>query len=123
MKKLLVVEDEFFVRSMAEIYIEDFGYTASYAEDVTSAHAMMNSDEPFDLLFTDIRLNADIHGGFEIAREAVKHRPGLRVLYTTGGTVTDEMTAMFVQDGGFLQKPYSQSDLQASLKEMLWAVA
>jgi hypothetical protein len=57
------------------------------------------------LLFTDIGLFEARHGGLDLAQEAVRTRPGLRALYSTGQGVTDGMRALFVENSGFLPKP------------------
>lgn len=49
--------------------------------------------------------------GLELARRAVELRPGLHVLYTTGGGRTDGMVALFVAGGTFLPKPYTRDQL------------
>jgi DNA-binding NtrC family response regulator len=71
-----------------------------------------------DLLFTDINM-PDGPDGVELARNAVELRPGLRVLYTTGGSRTDGMTALFIEGSGFLQKPYTRERLIETLGTLL----
>ncbi len=61
----------------------------------------------------------DIADGVELARSAVELRPGLRVLYTTGGARTDGMTALFIEGAGFLQKPYTRERLIETLETLL----
>jgi hypothetical protein len=39
--------------------------------------------------------------GLELAQEALTIRPKLKVLYTTGGDVTDGMKALFVEGSAF----------------------
>jgi hypothetical protein len=41
------------------------------------------------------------------------------VLYTTGNTINDTAKALFVEGGHFLQKPYTQLQLQSSVAELL----
>jgi len=74
-----------------------------------------------DLLFTDINMPDGPNGldGLELARTAIELRPGLRVLYTTGGAITEGMTARFVDGGRFLQKPYTQERLIKALGALL----
>ena len=64
-------------------------------------------------LFTDISMPDGPDGvdGLELARRAVELRPDLRVIYTTGGALTDGMTALFVEGGTFLRKPYTRAEL------------
>lgn len=53
--------------------------------------------------------------------DAIKLRPQLRVLYTTGNSLTDEMRELFVVGTHFLGKPYTQQQLQDSVNGMLAA--
>jgi hypothetical protein len=40
----------------------------------------------------------------------------LRVIYTTGGGLTDGMTALFVDGGTFLPKPFTREQLIAAIR-------
>ena len=83
--------------------------------------ALLRSPQHIDGLFTDIYLKSAVLGGCELAREAVKLRPGLRVLYTTGNFVTEQMKALFVAGSECLGKPYTPNQLQSSVEHMLAA--
>jgi CheY-like chemotaxis protein len=110
---VLVVEDEPTVRALAESIIEALGYMILSAANAREAIALLEQDEPIDILFTDINLpdGPDAIDGLELARKAVEFRPGLRVIYTTGEGRTDGMTALFVEDATFLPKPYTAKQL------------
>jgi len=60
------------------------------------ALALLHQSPAVDLLFTDLDLKGDTHAGIELAKAAVKLRPQLHVLYTTGRAITDGMKARFV---------------------------
>jgi CheY-like chemotaxis protein len=121
MAVILLVEDDFFIRELAELIIEDLGYETFSASGVDEALLLLNSTQHVDALIADVRLKTEALGGFEIARLAVKRRPKLRVLYTTGNSITDEMTALAVEGAHFLRKPYTQSQLQQSIEKLLAA--
>lgn len=121
MAVILIVEDDVFIRHSAETVIQDWGYQTLAAGDVGEALAILRSAQPIDGLFTDIYLKKEMLGGCDLAREAIKLRPGLRVLYTTGNIVTDTMNAMFVEGMHCLRKPYADHQLRASLEGMLAA--
>jgi CheY-like chemotaxis protein len=110
---VLVVEDEPTVRALAESIIEALGYMILSAANAREAIALLEQDEPIDILFTDINLpdGPDAIDGLELARKAVELRPSLRVIYTTGHGQTDGMTALFVDDATFLPKPYTVKQL------------
>ncbi len=59
--------------------------------------------------------------GCELAQQAIKLRPGLRVLYTTGNRVTNTLQALFLQGAQCLRKPYTQYQLQDCFTALLAA--
>ena len=119
MATILIVEDEVFIRGTAEYTIEDLGHDTLIACDVTEALSHLKSTSGIDALFVDMRLFTEALAGYEIANEAIRLRPGLRVLYTSGSTLTDDMTRRFVSGGRFLQKPYSLAQLESSVGALL----
>jgi DNA-binding NtrC family response regulator len=112
---ILVVEDEVQVLILAESYLEEHGHKTLSAATVTQATAIIEDDQPLDLLFTDIGLGDDLQAGLELARAAVERRPRLKVLYATGQTITDGMKALFVEGSTVLAKPYTVDELLTSL--------
>ena len=116
---VLVVEDEPTVRALAESIIEALGYLILSAANATEAIALLEHDEPIDILFTDINLpdGPDAIDGLELSRKAVELRPSLRVIYTTGGGRADGMTALFVDDATFLPKPYTVKQLTETVQD------
>lgn len=121
MAVILIVEDDVFIRAIAEMTIQDWGHDTLAAGDVDEALALLRSPHHIDALFTDIYLKKAILGGCELAQEAVTLRPELRVLYTTGNSATDQMKALFVDGRHFLPKPYTDDQLHASVQELLAA--
>lgn len=121
MAVILIVEDELFTRELAGMFIQDWGHSTLFARNVDEALHLLNSDQPIDVLFTDIYLETAILGGCDLAQQAMKLRPDLRVLYTTGNSVTNELTALFVSGSRFLGKPYTPHQLHLSVDGLLTA--
>jgi CheY-like chemotaxis protein len=121
MAVILIVEDDVFTRDMAEMMIQDWGHQTLLASDVDEALSLLRSPQHIDALFTDIYLKTAVLGGCDLARQAIELRPELRVLYTTGNTVTDKMKALFVKGTLCLVKPYAEQQLQASVEHLLAA--
>lgn len=119
MAVILVVEDEVFIRQAAEWVIEDLGHTPLMAEDLASALLHLSTTQHIDALFVDIRLKKLAFGGYDIANQAIGIRPELRVLYTSGSPLTDDMSDLFVGGGQFIQKPYSPAQLEFSVGKLL----
>ena len=119
MAVILIVEDDVFIREIAELMIQDWRHQTLAASDVDEALAILRSPQHIDALFTDIYLKTLVHGGCDLALQAIALRPGLRVLYTTGNSMSDKMKALFVEGAYFLRKPYAQYQLQNSVEELL----
>ena len=119
MAVILIVEDDVFIREIAEMMMRDWGNQTLSASDMDEALVLLRSTQRIDALFTDIYLKTAVLGGFELAQQAVKLRPELRVLYTTGNSVTEEMKALFIEGTQFLGKPYAEDQLHASVDAML----
>lgn len=115
MAVVLLVEDEDQVRVLAESYLEEQGHTVLTAASKEGALAVLQADQPIDVLFTDLGLKEDIDGGLELAKRAVETLPKLKVLYTTGRPVTDGTRARFVEGSAYLQKPYTVEQLITAL--------
>ena len=117
----LIVEDDVFIREIAELMIQGWGHQTLTASDVDEALSILHSAQPIDALFTDIYLKSAVHGGCELAHQAIALRPKLRVLYTTGNFITEKMKALLIQGTHFLRKPYTQHQLKNSVEDMLAA--
>jgi DNA-binding NtrC family response regulator len=118
---ILIVEDDVFIREIAEMMIQDWGHQTLAASDVDEALIFLRSPQHIDALFTDIYLKALVHGGCDLAHQAIALRPKLRVLYTTGNSITEKMKALLIQGTHFLRKPYTQHQLKNSVEDMLAA--
>jgi DNA-binding NtrC family response regulator len=118
---ILIVEDDVFIREVADMMIQDWGHQTLTASDVDEALIFLRSPQHIDALFTDIYLKASVHGGCDLACQAIALRPKLRVLYTTGNSLTDKMKALLIEGTHFLRKPYTQHQLHDSVTEMLAA--
>jgi CheY-like chemotaxis protein len=115
MATILIVEDDPFIRDTADFTIADLGHDTLLAGDVAEALSHLTSSQPIDALFVDMRLSEKALAGYEIANEAIRLRPDVRILYTSGSPLTDDMTDHFVSGGKFLQKPYSPAQLEFSV--------
>jgi CheY-like chemotaxis protein len=118
---ILIVEDDVFIREIAKLMVEGLGHNTLSASDLDEALLVLRSPQHIDALITDIRLKTAVLGGCELAHQAIKLRPKLRVLYTTGNSITDKMTAQFVKGARSLEKPYTQHQLQNTVEELLAA--
>jgi len=121
MAVILIVEDDALMCELVEMLIQGWGYHTLSANDKDEALSLLRSSQSIDALFTDIYLKTEVLGGCELVRQAITLRPKLRVLYTTGNSLTNELRAQFVEGTNCLSKPYSQRQLQKSLEDLLAA--
>ena len=118
MAVILLVEDDVFIRELAEEIIQEFGHQTHSASDMDEALLFLRSGQHVDALIADIRLGTDSLGGLELARQAITLRPQLRVLYTSGSSI-NAFADLFVDGAHFLRKPYTHSQLQHSVETLL----
>jgi two-component system, cell cycle sensor histidine kinase and response regulator CckA len=113
---LLFVEDEEPVRSVVTQALGRLGYRVLPARD--GAHALSIAEShagAIDLLVTDLVMpHMD---GREVARRVAAVRPGIRVVYASG--YSDVALEGLEPGSGFLQKPYTPSELAAYVGEVL----
>lgn len=82
--RLLLVDDEVLLLLEAAEIIRDFGYDVCEASSGAEALAMIDPDNPVDLLLTDVQMPG--MNGFELASAARAVLPDLKVLYFSGYT-------------------------------------
>ncbi|WP_044586520.1 ATP-binding protein [Bradyrhizobium sp. LTSPM299] len=116
---VLVVEDDRLVRSYVLTQIESLGYTTLSASNGPEALAVLESGAPVDLLFTDV-IMPGLMNGRDLATEAERRRPDLRVLFTSGYTENAIDHDGKLDEGIlFLAKPYSRAELARMLRVAL----
>jgi CheY-like chemotaxis protein len=115
---VLVVEDEPRIREIATEALRELGYGVFHASSAASALKFLQSRRDIALLFTDIVM-PDLNGR-QLAEEALKLHPDIRVLFTTGYT-RNAVVHNGVLDPGvnFLAKPYTLDQLARKIREVL----
>jgi DNA-binding NtrC family response regulator len=106
MATVLIVEDQAQILALVQSLLEEEGHKIFTAPNVDDAVVILAGPEPVDALLVDIILNQDVQAGIELAKQAVALRPGLKVVYSTGVTLTDRVRALLVPGAGVLEKPY-----------------
>ena len=109
-----MVEDDPGVLALTIEMLSGLGYGVLTASNAAQALRHLNSDEPIDLLFTDVVMPGGMNG-VHLAKAAREKRPGIRILLTSGypGTCVDD------HELPLLDKPYAPSTLAAVLRELL----
>ena len=115
MAVVLIVEDEIQVLVLTESCLQELSHKTLSAATAAEALAIIETEQAIDVLFIDIGLHSDLQAGLELAKKAAQSRPGLKVLYATGQPVTDGTKVLMVEGSAILVKPYTVSQVEASL--------
>jgi PAS domain S-box-containing protein len=117
-ERVLLVEDDDLVRSYSESQLRQLGYAVVAVNDGQSALEALKRDA-FDLLFTDVVLPGGLNGR-QLADQARKLHPQLKVLYTSGYTADAIVHNGHLGPGvNLISKPYRQQDLAFKLRRVL----
>ncbi len=105
---IMVVDDEAPVRRIVKSVCERAGFRVIEAEtgrqaiDIATATA-----EVIHLVLTDMQMPEGVSGA-EVARQIRAHRPGLKVIFTSGYSAGMEVPGVELKEGvNFISKPYS----------------
>jgi len=118
-ERILLVEDEDAVRSVAARVLLNQGYTVIQARNGEEALDLLGQlDEQVDLVLTDV-IMPDM-GGLALAEKLRTHHPELQLLYMSGYSEADKLQPEIVNyDVPFLQKPFSADSLVSKVREVL----
>ena len=115
---VLVAEDEEGVRAHAVDALEELGYTVLSAGTGKAAIELFANHPEIGLLFTDVVI-PDMNGR-QLAQEAQRRMPGLKVLFTTGYTRNAIVhNGMLDPDVSLLTKPFTLEQLARKIAEVL----
>ena len=101
--KLIVVDDDHEVRSIEADFLADAGYGVLQAADGAQAFVLIADDPFLRMMISDIRMPK--MSGIDLAEEAVRLRPKLRVILISG--FTDHQATKWP----LLMKPFHMSRL------------
>jgi len=118
--RVLVVEDDAEVRSIASGILRKQGYDVLEASDHKQALEHLQEGPKIDLLFTDVVL-PNGKNGVEIAKQARRLDPEVKVLFTSGYTENAVLGDEFETDAHLLAKPYRKNELLEKVGRLLAA--
>jgi DNA-binding NtrC family response regulator len=115
-RRILVVEDDFFLRSVVVDVLRRHGFSVFEARDTDKAWDFLQR-EAIDLLFTDIRLPGFVDG-LALAALVRKSRPAMKIVIASGHIPAragiDPKTA-----DECLSKPYQFDHMVALIRRLL----
>jgi len=120
---ILVVEDEEDVRTFTVDVLRDLGYRVLAAADGPSALRVLDEEPALSLLFTDVGLPNGMNGR-QLAEEAQRRCPQLKVLFTTGYARNAIVHHGHLDPGvELIVKPFTPAKLAARISRTLNSAA
>ena len=118
-ERILIVEDDPNVRDVPVTLLRDQGYEIVEAGNGEEAIAHLKNDQIFDLIFTDIGLPGGMNG-VEVAEEAKRIQPDIKILFTTG-YVENALAHEWQFDPAVMlvKKPYRKTELLEKVRAVL----
>ncbi|MEF2553287.1 ATP-binding protein [Aurantimonas sp. A2-1-M11] len=115
---ILLVEDDERVRELVEQMLRDLGYGVVAASGGTEGLRALDEHPEVSLLFTDVVMPG--MNGRQLADEARRRRPDLKVLFTTGYTKNAVVHNGVLDPGvNLLQKPATLEQMAAKIRSVL----
>jgi PAS domain S-box-containing protein len=118
-ESILVVEDDAALRGHVVEILRELGYRVLQAPAAAAALEILDRERDIDLLFTDVVMPGGMNGR-QLADEAVRRRPRLKVLFTTGYTRNAIVHQGRLDPGvQMIGKPFSFDELGARIRASL----
>jgi two-component system, response regulator PdtaR len=112
---VLIVEDDFLIRSHPAAIIEDAEFDVVEASNADEAISILEARSDITILFTDIQMPGSMDG-LKLAA-AVKGRwPPIKIVTTSG--LVDVRPDDLPEGGRFLPKPYDPAQLTTTLQQL-----
>ncbi|MGE0725660.1 MAG: ATP-binding protein [Alphaproteobacteria bacterium] len=116
---LLVVEDDPGVRMFSVEALRELGYDVVEAADAAAGLRMIDQEPRIVLIFTDVVLPGGMSGR-DLAEEARRRRPDIKVVFTTGYTQNAIVhNGVLDPDVQFLGKPFTVAALGRKVEQAL----
>ena len=116
---VLVVDDEATIRHLIDEVLDELGYTVIGAADGAAGLKVLQSGARIELLITDVGLPNGMNGR-QVADEARRLRPGLKVLFITGFAENAAVGNGHLEPGmELLTKPFTLEALSTKVADML----
>lgn len=111
--KVLVVEDVALIRLTTVDMVEQIGFVTAEAGDGPEALAILQKDAEIEILLTDLGLPG--MNGRQLVEEALRLKPGLKVIIASGYSTNEEEGTRLSATVGYLTKPFDMQQLRRAL--------
>jgi signal transduction histidine kinase/DNA-binding response OmpR family regulator len=112
--KVLVVEDVALIRVTTMDMVEQLGFETVEAGDAPEALALLRQDSGIAILLTDLGLPG--MSGRQLVEEALRLRPGLKVIIASGYSTREQEGAALAFGTSYLVKPFDMKQLREALE-------
>ncbi|MCP3672501.1 MAG: ABC transporter substrate-binding protein [Gammaproteobacteria bacterium] len=117
-KTILVVDDEKELVLIAKASLNQLGYRVLTAHSATEALKVLEQNQNIALMFSDIIMPGSMNG-LNLAKEAKRQYPHLKILLTSGFTrdIDHEIFKQYEKD--MLPKPYRSGEMISKISKLL----
>ena len=117
---VLVVEDEFLIRSVIADHLNDQGFAVFEAGNADEAIRILEARSDIHLVFTDIDMPGSMDG-LKLAAYVRDRWPPIKLIVTSGHISPEEST--LPKGGRFFRKPYEPQHIASAIAELIAAEA
>lgn len=114
--KVLIVEDSALIRMTIVDMVEEIGLRYAEAGAAQEALGILAADPDINVLLTDLGLPG--MSGAELIHQAVKLRPGLKIVVASGYSEPVSSERGSLGEAVYLQKPFTLPQLREALDEV-----
>jgi len=115
--RVLVVDDEPFIRFGTVDILSDLEHVAEEASDAETALKLLEQEPGFDLLITDLKLAG--MSGEALASHVLRQYPGMQVIIASGSDPELSLTEKYAAERvSIVRKPFQVKDLEAALARL-----
>jgi len=114
---ILVVEDDQLIRTVVEETLDSGGFKPAIAASGEEAVTLLQGQNKYRALVTDINLLGTIDG-WEVAKRAREIDPAFPIIYMTGAAA-NEWASHGVPNSILLTKPFAPAQLVTALSNLL----
>ncbi len=115
---ILVVEDEVLVRLMISEYLREFGYNVVEANNAAEATQILQSEEPVEVVFTDIRMAGEMDG-LALAQWIGQNKPGVGVVLTSAYFPPADLAVQSCAETEIVVKPYTPYEVLNRIRALI----
>lgn len=116
MKKILIVDDEFEMRQLLRLYLQQESYFVEDAEDGREAIEKIVKDD-YDLIILDVMM--PLMDGWQTIEQIREISEVPVIMLTAKGSVQDKVLGLTKGADDYLVKPFEEVELMARVKALL----